>query len=74
LDETGRIRVDDWEMDPEVQAEIARIWPSINSANLRECSDFEGYQANFLNLFGFGLPGIDYEAEAEVDLPLPSAG
>jgi enoyl-[acyl-carrier protein] reductase/trans-2-enoyl-CoA reductase (NAD+) len=74
LDETGRIRIDDWEMDPSVQAEIKTIWPDINSANLREHSDFEGYQSNFLNLFGFGMPGVDYEAETEVDLPLPSAG
>ncbi len=74
LDETGRIRIDDWEMDPSVQAEIGTIWPNINSANLREHSDFDGYQSNFLNLFGFGMPGVDYEAETEVDLPLPSAG
>ena len=24
-----------------------------------------GYRAEFLKLFGFGLPGVDYEAEAE---------
>ena len=73
LDATGRIRVDDWEMDPEVQAEVAALWPEINTSNLRENSDFDGYQANFLNLFGFGLPGVDYDAETEVELPLPSS-
>lgn len=73
LDATGRIRVDDWEMDPEVQAEVAARWPEINTSNLRENSDFDGYQANFLNLFGFGLPGVDYDAETEVELPLPSS-
>ena len=73
LDAAGRIRVDDWEMDPEVQAEVAALWPEINTANLRENSDFDGYQANFLNLFGFGLPGVDYDAETEVELPLPSS-
>lgn len=73
LDATGRIRVDDWEMDPEVQAEVAALWPEINTSNLRESSDFDGYQANFLNLFGFGLPGVDYDAETEVELPLPSS-
>lgn len=73
LDSVGRIRVDDWEMDPAVQAEVAELWPEISTANLREHSDFEGYQANFLNLFGFGLPGVDYNAETEVELPLPSS-
>lgn len=70
LDEAGRIRVDDWEMDPEVQAEVAAIWPKVTSENLRELSDFASYQKEFLELFGFGLEGIDYSAEVEVDLPI----
>ncbi|CAI8348680.1 MAG: Enoyl-[acyl-carrier-protein] reductase [NADH] [Opitutia bacterium UBA7350] len=73
LDDVGRIRIDDWEMDAAVQAEVAVLWPKINTENLREHSDFDSYQANFLNLFGFGLPGVDYDAETEVDLLLPSA-
>jgi enoyl-[acyl-carrier protein] reductase/trans-2-enoyl-CoA reductase (NAD+) len=73
LDSLGRIRVDDWEMLPEIQEKVAEIWPQINTDNLRELSDFEGYQEGFLNLFGFGLPGVDYEADTEVDRPLPSA-
>lgn len=70
LDEAGRIRVDDWEMDPEVQAEVSAIWPKVTSENLRELSDFASYQKEFLELFGFGLEGIDYSAEVEVDLPI----
>ncbi|MFU8847793.1 MAG: enoyl-ACP reductase FabV [Opitutales bacterium] len=72
LDEAGRIRVDDWEMAPEVQAAVEKIWPEITSATLTEQADYSGYQENFLALFGFGLPGVDYEEEVEVDLPLPS--
>lgn len=70
LDEAGRIRVDDWEMDAEVQAEVSAIWPKVTSENLRELSDFASYQKEFLELFGFGLEGIDYSAEVEVDLPI----
>lgn len=73
LDEVGRIRVDDWEMEPDIQAAIEEIWPKINTETLRELSDFDGYQQNFLNLFGFGLEGVDYDADVEVELPLPSA-
>ncbi|MGB0415512.1 MAG: enoyl-ACP reductase FabV [Coraliomargarita sp.] len=73
LDDEGRIRVDDWEMEPEIQAAVEAIWPKINTETLRELSDFDGYQENFLNLFGFGLEGVDYEADVEVELPLPSA-
>lgn len=73
LDATGRIRVDDLEMDPQTQAEVASIWPKITTENLNEHSDFSGYQKNFLKCFGFGLDGVDYEADVAVDLPLPSA-
>ncbi|MFP4068627.1 MAG: enoyl-ACP reductase FabV [Opitutales bacterium] len=72
LDEAGRIRVDDWEMAPDVQAAVAEIWPRISTASLNELSDYAGYQNNFLALFGFGIPGVDYEADIEVERPLPS--
>ena len=72
LDSEGRIRVDDWEMDPDVQAEVASIWPSVTTENLRAVSDFDAYQKEFLELFGFGLEGIDYSQDAEVDRPIQS--
>jgi len=74
LDDAGRIRVDDWEMDPDVQAAVEKIWPEITTETLNVMADYSGYQNNFLALFGFGLPGVDYEEDVEVDLPLPSAG
>lgn len=70
LDTAGRIRIDDWEMDPQVQAEVASIWPKVTSENLSELSDFAGYQKEFLELFGFGLEGVDYNQPVEVDLPI----
>lgn len=74
LDSAGRIRVDDWEMAPDVQEAVAAIWPGITSETLYAQSDYAAYQKNFLNLFGFELPGVDYEADVEVELDLPSAG
>ena len=74
LDSSGRIRVDDWEMAPDVQKAVAAIWPGITSETLYAQSDYAAYQKNFLNLFGFELPGVDYEADVEVELDLPSAG
>ena len=73
LDEVGRIRVDDWEMEPDVQQAVADIWPGITSETLFTESDYAGYQENFLTLFGFSLPGVDYEEDVEVDLELPSS-
>jgi enoyl-[acyl-carrier protein] reductase/trans-2-enoyl-CoA reductase (NAD+) len=67
VDEEGRIRVDDWEMKPDVQEAVAELWPKVSTENLRELSDFEGYQREFLKLFGFGLEGVDYEADTAPD-------
>ena len=72
LDAEGRIRIDDWEMRDDIQQSVAEDWEKINTDNLSEISDFEGYQSDFLKLFGFGIPGINYDAETdpirEIDL------
>lgn len=72
LDSEGRIRIDDWEMRDDIQQSVAEDWEKINTDNLSEISDFEGYQSDFLKLFGFGIPGINYDAETdpirEIDL------
>ncbi len=73
VDEAGRIRIDDWEMRPEIQAEVAAIWPQATTENLETLTDIAGYRTEFLRLFGFGLPGVDYEAESDPITPLPSA-
>jgi len=70
FDEAGRVRVDDWEMLPEIQAQVPAIWQQITTENLAELSDIAGYRSEFLRLFGFGLPGINYEAEVEPHQPL----
>lgn len=73
LDSQHRIRIDDWEMQPEIQAAVAKLWTEVTTENLPTLSDIDGYRTEFLRLFGFGLPGVDYEAEADPVQPLPSA-
>jgi enoyl-[acyl-carrier protein] reductase / trans-2-enoyl-CoA reductase (NAD+) len=70
VDERGRIRIDNWEMRADVQEAIKALWPQITTETLEKVSDFAGYQANFLKLFGFGLPQINYEQEVELNLPI----
>ena len=65
VDEDGRLRVDDREMEPAIQQQIKEIWPQVTTENLHELTDFAGYQAEFLKLFGFGLETVDYDAEVE---------
>ena len=74
LDEKGRVRIDDWEMRPEVQAEVDAIWDKVTTESIDDLSDFEGYQKEFYRLFGFGLDGVDYAAETDPVRPVPSIG
>lgn len=63
LDEAGRIRVDDLELSEIVQSEVKRRWPLVNTDNLPELGDLAGFREDFLKIFGFGMPGVDYEAD-----------
>src|SRR5690554_5948761 len=63
LDQAGRFRVDDKELRPETQAKVEAIWPQVTEENLFELTDFKGYNSDFLKLFGFGVAGVDYDAE-----------
>jgi enoyl-[acyl-carrier protein] reductase/trans-2-enoyl-CoA reductase (NAD+) len=74
LDEAGRVRLDDWEMRDRIQNAVAGLWSKVTSENLSELSDIAGYRVEFLKLFGFGLPGVDYDADVDPLAPLPSAG
>ncbi len=71
FDEVGRVHVDDWEMRPDVQAEVSRLWPQVTTENLTSLTDFASYQSEFLKLFGFGLAGVDYDAETDPHVELP---
>ena len=65
FDDKGRLRLDDREMQPDVQREIVELWPRITTENLGAMTDIAGYRAEFLKLFGFGLAGVDYEADVD---------
>jgi len=71
-DEKGRIRIDDWEMRDDVQERIKTLWEKATSENLTEIGDLAGYKQDFLNLFGFGFEGVDYTAEANEMILVPS--
>ncbi len=65
LDDAGRIRIDDWEMEDDVQAAVVDAWNSIDSNNVSQFADIDDYRSEFLRLFGFGLNGVDYDAETD---------
>lgn len=65
IDESNRYRMDDWELKSEVQDACRDIWPQVTSENLFDLTDYQLYKDEFLKLFGFGIAGIDYDAEAD---------
>ena len=68
VDELGLIRMDDLEMGEPIQNAVAEVWPKVETDTVDELTDFVGYREEFLRLFGFGVDGVDYEAEVEPEV------
>lgn len=71
-DENGRIRIDDWEMRADVQEQVAKLWLEATTETLPEIGDLAGYKHDFLNLFGFDFEGVDYMADTNELVLVPS--
>jgi enoyl-[acyl-carrier protein] reductase/trans-2-enoyl-CoA reductase (NAD+) len=71
-DDKGRIRIDDWEMRDEIQDRIKTLWEKATTENLSEIGDLAGYKQDFLNLFGFGFEGVDYNVDTNELVKIPS--
>ncbi|MBC8133438.1 MAG: trans-2-enoyl-CoA reductase family protein [Deltaproteobacteria bacterium] len=70
LDEESRIRIDDWELDPGVQAAVSAAWAEVTTENLFALSDFAGFKQDFRSLFGFDVPGVDYSIPVDTDVSI----
>lgn len=70
LDADGRWRADYKELEPVIQQKVAALWDRITTENVNELSDFAGYKRGFLQLFGFEVPGVDYEADVNPVVPI----
>ena len=71
-DDKGRIRIDDWEMRDDIQDRIKTLWEIATTENLSEIGDLAGYKQDFLNLFGFGFEGVDYNVDTNELVKIPS--
>lgn len=70
LDEDSRWRADYKEMEADIQQQVAGLWEQVSTENLSTIGDFAGYKTTFLNLFGFEVSGVDYEAEVDPVVPI----
>lgn len=73
LDEQRRIRMDDWEMEPGLQALIRERWLDATPETLSQFADIQGYQNAFERLFGFGRTDVDYDADVDPSVPIAGA-
>lgn len=71
-DAEGYIRLDDLEMRDDVQRKIMKIWPTVTSENLEQVTDVNGYRDDFYRLFGFNMPGVNYDADVDPVVKIPS--
>lgn len=71
-DDKGRIRIDDWEMRDDIQDRIKTLWEKATTENLIDIGDLAGYKQDFLNLFGFGFEGVDYNVDTNELVKIPS--
>lgn len=72
LDSLRRIRLDDQEMRADVQAEVLELWKRVNTENLTQLADIEGFRKEFLRHHGFGMSGVDYSCDVETEQDIPS--
>jgi enoyl-[acyl-carrier protein] reductase/trans-2-enoyl-CoA reductase (NAD+) len=63
VDSEGRIRIDDWEMRADVQAETARRMKAATEETLDTLADIAGFRRDFMEAHGFDVEGVDYEAD-----------
>lgn len=70
LDEAGRLRQDGKELAEHVQAEVKALWQQVETDNIDTLTDYVGYHQDFLQLFGFGIDEVDYDADVNPEVPL----
>jgi len=70
VDENGRIRLDELEMKSDIQQQVMAAWAQVDTENLEQLADIDGYRQEFLRLFGFGMQNVDYDADTNPNLQL----
>ncbi len=67
-DDDNRNRVDEKEILPEIQKQVEELWPQVTTENLHDISDFKGFRTEFMQLFGFNVEGVDYDADVDAEV------
>ncbi|AWB58589.1 enoyl-ACP reductase FabV [Colwellia sp. Arc7-D] len=70
IDEAGRLRQNNKELEDSVQQRVTDIWNTVDSDTIDELTDYVGYHQEFLKLFGFDVSGVDYDADISPELAI----
>ncbi len=70
VDEAGRLRQNNKELEDSVQKRVTDIWNTVDSDTIDELTDYVGYHQEFLKLFGFSVAGVDYDADVSPELAI----
>lgn len=71
-DENRLIRMDDYEMKPEIQEAVEELWGKVSKDTIQEIADIDGYWQDFYEIFGFRIDGVDYDADVDIQGGIPS--
>lgn len=66
VDSERLLRMDDWELNPDTQTRVQEIIQQMNASNFTEIGDYQGFKQAFLGLNGFGIEGVDYQANVDL--------
>lgn len=72
VDDKRLIRMDDYEMKPEVQQAVEKVWNEISQDNLADIADIDEFWKEFYEIFGFRIDGVDYDADCDIQVQIPS--
>jgi len=72
FDNKGRIRIDDLEMEADVQSAAIDLFNEVTTENISSVIDLEDYKKEFFRLFGFGFDKVDYNVDVEAVIKIPS--
>jgi enoyl-[acyl-carrier protein] reductase/trans-2-enoyl-CoA reductase (NAD+) len=67
VDKEGRIRIDHYEMQPDIQAEIQSLSDRYENDTIFELKGTQQFIDEFYHIHGFNLPGVDYEQDVDLD-------
>ena len=72
IDSEGKIRLDDFEMLPNIQQKVKLSFNNINNSNIEKYADIKGYITDFLHIFGFAFSNVNYDEDVDVNVKIPS--